>query len=64
MAAATAAPNPGGYGECGRLAGLLSPEIGIMVKTEIIGEQIMSFFIGLSIPKRATYNVFAGRLRR
>lgn len=34
MAAAMAAPNPGGYGECGMpAAGLLSPAIGIMVST-------------------------------
>lgn len=37
MAAATAAPNPGGYGECGMPVGLpLSPGIGIIVRTEII----------------------------
>lgn len=32
IAAAMAAPNPGGYDECGIPAGLLSPEIGIMVR--------------------------------
>lgn len=32
IAAAMAAPNPGGYGECGRPAGPLSPVIGIIVR--------------------------------